>query len=72
MENNMERKHAIIGTWTKQDGLKEWDLLLGPITLEEANEKIAIVNKISNVIDQDEFIVSWEVYKLMLQTLTEY
>jgi hypothetical protein len=66
-------KHAIIGTWTNQDGSKQWDLLEGPITLEEAKSAMPnILSKLpkeTNWIEHDEFIVTWKVYKLMDKTL---
>ena len=71
----MGNKHAIIGTWTKQDGTKEWDLFLGPVTLEEANDALPnIVKKIpvTDFLLHDEFIVTWEIYKLMSKTLNVY
>jgi hypothetical protein len=66
-------KHAIIGTWTNQDGSKQWDLIEGPITLEEAKKIMpTILSKITNekkCLDHDEFIVTWKIYKLMLKNL---
>ncbi len=66
---NKENKHAIIGTWTNQDGTKQWDLLAGPITLEDAKEAIPTIKAKEEIIEQEQFTVSWEIYKLMIETL---
>lgn len=62
-------KHAVIGTWTNQDGLKQWNLLVGPMPLDEAKMALTTITPKKNCIDHDEFVVTWKVYKLMLKNL---
>lgn len=67
----MSDKYVVIGTWTNADHSKEWDILAGP--LNKIDIDIALDNIRENIptnstwLEHQEFIVTHEVYKLMLE-----
>jgi hypothetical protein len=67
----MSDKFVVIGTWTNADQTKEWDVLAGPLNRIDAD--IALDTIRENIptdapwLEHQEFVVSLEVYKLMLE-----
>ena len=67
----MEKLYAIIGSWTNADNSKEWDLLSGPDSLEDAQSTLDLIqSKVyteAKWLSHNEYIVTWDKFQQMVE-----